>query len=150
VTTRPGPPPYDRILSRQAVAVPVTDDGMLLTDAAAVAGADLMYLQVAPDLLLGPSRSEHGSGMGTSRPEVPLAAIRVNGATSPRSMPKSRPRCRRPGSDGPAANIYRVMGPTSAPARPKSPRRPGYPGRAGVAAGESAGAVFAREAFAAF
>ena len=108
-------PPYDRVVARQCLAVPLTEDGVLVVDEAAIAGAEVMYLQVAPDLLLraepaAPSYSYWSPSTQKTKP-VPLSAIRVEGCTfTPVDMEKPAKIAAECDVTVRAANLYRAMG----------------------------------------
>lgn len=83
-------PPYDRIVSKQALAIPVSETA-LLVDKNAISGADILYVQVAPNVLV---RAWTGRSSGYSsrrnRPNLPLAIIHTEGVTfSPVNVEKT-------------------------------------------------------------
>jgi len=144
-------PPYDRIVSRQALGVPVMED-VLLVDAEAIADAEQIYVQIGPDEAARalPGRSSYRL---RSEDAFPLAAIRVAGVTfAPVKADSPAPL-----SDGQevtlrAVNRYRVMGTDIrvGSAKVTAATDEGVVLDRTLLPGESAGAVFVGDAFAGF
>ncbi len=74
-------PPYDRIISKQALAIPVSKTA-LLVDKNAIAGAKILYVQAAPNLLVRAWTKRSNTRVGRrDRPDLPLAIIYTEGVT---------------------------------------------------------------------
>jgi len=71
-------PPYDALFVRRAVAVPVTDTGVFLLDAAALKDALELMLEIAPGEYV-PAETVRLRSSAIRDLELPLAAIRVRG-----------------------------------------------------------------------
>ncbi len=74
-------PPYERIISKQALAIPIAESA-LLVDKDAIAGAHLLYVQIAPNVLVraAPSRRRTYRPV-TGKADLPLVIIRTRGVT---------------------------------------------------------------------
>ncbi|GAH71916.1 unnamed protein product, partial [marine sediment metagenome] len=74
--------PYDRVVAKQALGVPVSENGLLLVDRGALAGAQLIYVEVAPGRF---ARAQFArqiwSGLRSASRNIPLAPIAVRGVT---------------------------------------------------------------------
>jgi len=71
-------PPYDRIISKQALAIPVSKN-VLIVDKNAIADANLIYIRISPGKLVQakPIRQWHRTGTLGNVPDLPLALIRT-------------------------------------------------------------------------
>ena len=70
-------PPYDRLVFRQGVAVPV-GESTLIVDARVLEGAEDIFIRLGPETLVAADRS--GSSFGSSgRKKEPLALVRAEG-----------------------------------------------------------------------
>ena len=142
-------PPYDRLVSKQALGVPLTE-GVLLVDADAIAGAELIYVQAGGDqfVLADPIRSY---SMGKS--EIPLTAIRVS-RVSFTPVAVDKPAELKVGQlvTIRAANLYRQMGTDlrTGTAEVTAAGPEGVSLTKTLLPGEPVGAAFAGEAFAGF
>jgi len=144
-------PPYERIICRTALAVPITED-VLVTDTEALAGALAVYVQATPGEVV---RATPPRTYGSRRPgEVPLTLIRAHGAAfTPVEMEKSAPLTGGVKLTIHAVNAYRQMGAairrgqaTVASAGEGGVKLEGT----GLLPGERVGAAFAGERFAGF
>lgn len=105
-------PPYDRIVAKQALAVPVSENGVLLVDSNAISGAYLMYVEVAPDQFARADTPRYVSYSARARDQdVPVTAIAVRGVTfTPVDVEKPAPLKAQQKLTIRAANVYRQMG----------------------------------------
>jgi hypothetical protein len=145
-------PPYERILCKQALAIPVTEDGVMVVDKSAIAGAELVYVQVAPDLLVRAEvvRSSYAYS-STRKADVPAAFIRASGVTfTPVDL--TRPAALKPDQTVTfrAANCYREMGTEIRAGQARVAEVTGGVAtlEGGLLPGEGLAAVFDGEAFA--
>ncbi|MCD4699885.1 MAG: hypothetical protein K8R91_04860 [Phycisphaerae bacterium] len=152
-------PPYDRIISKQALAIPVSETS-LLVDKNAIAGAEIIYVQVAPNLLV---RAWAGRSIRRSSrrntPDLPLAIIHTEGVTfSPVDVEKTAELKTGQTLTVCGVNLYRQMGAkirngivtvksVGAATRPGS-RQDGATLSAGLLPGETVGATMAGDTFA--
>jgi len=143
-------PEYDRIVCRQALAIPVTANGALLADRNALDGALQVYLE-APDGSFLPAEAVRGYSYTKS--DLPLRAVQVFGATfTPIDM--ERPAACKPGQTVTiqAVNLYRQMGTAirTGEAKVKAVSDAGATFTETLLPGEAVGAVFAGQDFAGF
>ena len=144
-------PPYDRVVSKQALGLPVTDDGALLVDKDAVAGAKVLYVQLGPDRLVRAYPVRITTGYGSKKVDLPLTIIRAEGVTFTPVDP-ARPAPLKAGQSVRvlAVNLYRQMG--TELRKGQAEVREVVEGRArldrGLLPGEAIGAIFAEERFA--
>lgn len=105
-------PAYDRLVARQALAVPVTEDGLLLADKNALAAAHLVYVEVGPNQFVRAETSRQVSRSSrTDRQGIPLATIAVRGVTFvPVDLEKPAPVKPDAALTIRAVNVYRQMG----------------------------------------
>lgn len=141
-------PPYDRLVGRQALAIPLTDD-TLVADADAVAGAELMYVQAGPDrVVMAEAMRTYSYSPGKSA--VPLAVLHTSGVEfTPVEM--AQPAALKAGQTVSiqAVNLYRQMGSEIRSATAKvAPGQEGVTLSQTLLPGEAVGAVFAGESFA--
>lgn len=68
-------PPYDRLVSKQALAVPIAE-GALLLDANTVRDAQLIYVQAGPDMMVRADAARSYS-YSSGKSGLPLAVIRT-------------------------------------------------------------------------
>lgn len=145
-------PPYERFICRQAIAIPLTEDGVMVVDSAALTGALKIYVQVAPGRLVQATPYRAGSIVrsSTQKVELPLALIRASGAAftpvqteSPAEVKVDQRVSLR------AANAYRVMGNEIrlAQAQVKQVGPEGIALDTGVLPGEGLSAVFDGDKF---
>ena len=104
-------PPYDRLIAKQSLAVPINEGGALLVDADAVAGAVVMYVQLGDGQMIRAEPVRTTSRRQGTQMDLPLAVIRTRGASftpvalkSPPSLEAGQTVTIR------AANLYRQMG----------------------------------------
>ena len=143
-------PLYDRIVCRQALAVPVTTNGALLADRNALDGALQVYLET-PDGSFLPAEAVRGYSY--SKSDLPLSPVQVFGATfTPIDMEK--PAALKPGQTVTiqAVNLYRQMGVAirTGEAKVKAVSDAGATFTETLLPGEVVGAVFADKDFAGF
>ena len=102
-------PPYDCIVAKQALAVPIGDD-RLLVDAKALADAEIIYVEISPGQYVRADQVK-ATAAAAGAADVPLAVLHVNDA---RFTPVViNPAALVPGKAGSAAqavNLYRQMG----------------------------------------
>jgi hypothetical protein len=133
--------PYDRLVARQALAVPVSDKGLLAVDRDAIKDAELMYLQVGDGALARawPIRSSYSRNADA---DVPLATVIVPGvdfkpvdlAKLPAVQPGRKVVTR-------SVNLYRQMGTAMRVGRGTT--GPNGTVKPAMFPGETTGAVFA-------
>ena len=143
-------PPCDRIVTRQALGVPVTDNA-LLVDEAALAGAELVYVQLADGLVVRAFPKRRTYGYGSKKVDLPISAVIVPTATfKPVEMEKPAPLKAGQRLILRAANSYRVMGTEIriGSARVVKADKDGVILDGGVLPGEPLAAAFADKAFA--
>ncbi|MHC4716945.1 MAG: hypothetical protein ACYS5V_08250, partial [Planctomycetota bacterium] len=102
-------PPYERIIVRLALALPVSED-VLATDADALEGALSSYVRITPEFVV---RAEPLRRLGRRgrAPKIPLAMIRLRGVTlKPIDMAKPAELKADQQLTVRAANAYRQMG----------------------------------------
>ncbi len=145
-------PPYDRIVAKQALAVPISKGGGLLVDREAIAGAELLYVQIARGQLVRAEPTQRAMyGSTSSKPDLPLTTIRVSGVTlAPVDLAKPAPVKAGQTVTLHAANLYRQMGTQirTGEAKVLSAGADGVKLDAGLLPGEPTGVVLAGEAFA--
>ncbi len=142
-------PSYDRIISRQALAIPVSETA-LLVDKNAIAGAKILYVQIAPNMLVRAwtSRSSRYYGRRGDRPEMPLAIIHTEGVTfTPVNVEKAVALKTGQTVTICGVNLYRRMG-TKIRKGAANVTGDGVKLSTGLLPGETVGAVLAGNAFA--
>jgi hypothetical protein len=105
-------PPCDRIVTKQALAVPVSED-TLLTDAQAVEGADLIYVRLSQDLAVRADLVKPSTPSVASRPAgaAKFALIRLKGVTfTPIAADKPAALAVGQSANLQAVNLYRQQG----------------------------------------
>ena len=145
-------PPCDRVVTRQALGVPITDSA-LLVDEAALAGAELVYVQLTDDLLVRAYPKRRTYGYGAKKLDLPISAVIVPTATfTPVEMEKPAPLKAGQRLTIRAANSYRVMGTEIriGAASVVKADKDGVTLDGGVLPGEPLAAAFADKAFAGF
>ena len=147
-------PPYDRIVTRQALGVAIAENA-LLVDAAAVKGAAAMYVQLEPGLIVQarPKRKSYAAlAGGGEEVDIPLTAIIVPTATfTPVDVANPVPLKDDQYVTVRAVNAYRRMGTAirTGTARVSKPEKGQATLAGGCQPGERAGAVFVDKTFAA-
>ncbi len=109
-------PPYDRIISKQAIAIPISETS-LLVDKDAIVGAGIIYVQIAPNKIVRAWKGRSSKARTSSRskrgkrPELPLAIIHTDGVTfTPVNIEKIKPLKTDQVVTIRATNLYRQMG----------------------------------------
>ncbi|MDY7009174.1 MAG: hypothetical protein SVV80_00250 [Planctomycetota bacterium] len=152
--------PYDRIINKQALAIPVSETA-LLVDKNAIAGAEILYVQVAPDVLIRAwaNRSIRRSGRRKT-PDLPLAIIHTEGVIfSPVNVEKTADLKAGQALTVRGVNLYRQMGtkirngiatvtPTGTTTTQSGSQKDGITLSAGLLPGETVGAAMAGDTFA--
>ncbi len=144
-------PPYDRLVSKQALAVPLTED-TLAVDADAVAGAELIYVQAGPDLMVQ-AEPLRLYAYGPGKAGVPLTVLRTTGVKfTPAGIEKPAELKLEQTVTVHAANLYRQMGTEirTATATVASAGQEGVSLSGSLLPGEGVGVVLADQAFAGF
>lgn len=73
-------PPYDRVVTRQTIGVPIADN-VLIVDEEAIRSADLLYVEIAPGKVVYAEPMQRGLGSTTAKTTAYLAGIKVTDAT---------------------------------------------------------------------
>ena len=101
-------PPYDCIVAKQALAVPIGEDRLLM-DAEELANAEIIYVELAPGQYVRADQVK-ATGAAAAPTDVPLAILRVTDARftpvaiNPAALVAGKPAAAR------AVNLYRQMG----------------------------------------
>ncbi len=144
-------PQYDRVVSKQTLAIPVSETA-LLVDKNAIAGAEILYVQIAPNVLVRAwvSRSS-GYSSRRNRPDLPLAIIHTEGVTfSPVNVEKTADLKVGQTLTIYGVNLYRQMGTEirKGEANVTTVGADGITISAGLLPGETVGAAMADDTFA--
>ena len=145
-------PPYDRVVTRQALGVPITDNA-LVVDEKALTGAELVYVQLTDELLARAYPKRQTYGYGAKKIDLPISAVVVPTATfTPVEMEKPAPLKVGQRITIRAANFYRVMGTEirTGAANVVKADKDGVKLDRGVLPGEPLAAAFAGKSFAGF
>ncbi len=105
-------PPVDRIVTKQALAIPISED-TLLTDQQAVDGAELIYVRLTPDMVVRAELVKPSTGASESRPagQARLALLKVKGVTfTPVAVDKPPTLAVGQAVNLQAVNLYRQQG----------------------------------------
>ncbi|OPX24517.1 MAG: hypothetical protein B1H04_01905 [Planctomycetales bacterium 4484_123] len=144
-------PPYDRLVARQTIGVPV-GPCTLLVDATATSGAELAYVQLSPEALL-PARASRASSYRPAKGKLPLplTTFTVPGARF-KPVDLAKPAALKVGQRliVRAANSYRQMGTGIRTGEVKvlSVGPDGVQLSGGLLPGEAMGVAFAGQTFA--
>ena len=145
-------PPYDRIIARQTLGVPV-GERTLVVDGGAVTGAKLIYVQLGPNALLLARAPRSSSGYRPTKRKLPLplTVLTIPGAKF-KPVDLERPAALRVGQRLTirAVNAYRQMGTgiRTGEARVISAGPDGVQLSGGLLPGEAMGVAFAGKTFA--
>ncbi len=141
--------PYDRLIARQALAVPIGKQGLLAVDRAAIKDADLIYVAISPGVmsravLLRSSSSRSGGS------DVPLATILVpNVDFTPVDLTKLAAPTPGQSFTTRSVNLYRQMG-TGVRRCPVRVAPDGRTTKPALLPGEPTGLLFSGEELAGF
>jgi hypothetical protein len=104
-------PPYDRVVTRQTIGVPIADN-VLVVDEEAIRSADLLYVEIAPGQVVYAEPLQRGVGYSTTaRAAAPLTGIKVyDAAFTPLEMEKLADPKKGQELSLKTVNCYRQMG----------------------------------------